>query len=148
MYFENYMTVKDIIYQICEKLGLKKEDGYWNHFGLYEVTTKDNTREETFVEDFNKLADVLASWEHEEDFYTSKLGIPFSAKFELYFKIRFYFDLQLDNMLDLQIAYNEACFMFKFCHCDMVLRDLTNLMALHLQIMFGNYSYEKAEEIK
>lgn len=106
VYFENYTTIKEVIEQICDKMEIPKE--YWSRFGLYEVTIKPDVREETFIEEFNKLADVLASWEHEENFYTKKLKVPFDGRFELYFKIRFFFPLNIENFLDLQILYNEV----------------------------------------
>ena len=107
LFFENYETVRDIIDQTCQKMGISKS--LWNRFGCYEVTFKDNVIEEAYIEEYNKMADVIASWEHEEDFYQSKLGKPINARFELYFKIRFQFEFK-DTPLDFLIKYNEVSF--------------------------------------
>lgn len=92
VYFENYTTIGDVLKQICQMMDINKE--HWTKFGLYEVTTKpDRIMEEAFVEDFIKLADVLASWEHEKLFYQRKTGSSIDSKHELFFKTRFFFPL-------------------------------------------------------
>jgi len=106
VYFECYETVKQIIEQICEKMGIKKD--LWNRFGIYEVSTKVFTREEAFIEEPNKLADVIASWEHEEDFYKEKTKKPLQVNFELFFKVRFVYSLDRNSYLDFLILYNEV----------------------------------------
>jgi MyTH4 domain len=107
VYFENYTVISDILKQICHMMEIDKE--HFSKFGLLEVTTKPGMQvEETFVEEFIKLADVLASWEHEKLFYQRKTGISFESKFELYFKIRFYFPLEKSVFRDSLLLYNEV----------------------------------------
>jgi hypothetical protein len=107
VYFENYTVISDILKQICELMDIDKEN--YSKFGLFEITTKSGGLiEETWVEDFIKLADVIASWEHERLFYQRKLGINLEAKFNLYFRIRFFFPLDRNVFRDLLLEYNEV----------------------------------------
>lgn len=107
VFFENYTIISDILKQICEMIEIPKE--HWPAFGLYEVTSKPGgVNEETYIEEFIKLADVLASWEHEKLFYQRKLGVNVEAKFTLYFKIRFQYPLDKTNMSDALLLYNEV----------------------------------------
>lgn len=110
VFFENYETVKDISDQTCQKLGIPKE--HWSRYGCFEITIKDNCIEEAFVEEYNKMADVVASWEHEEDFYLAKLGKKINVRFELYFKMRFYYPLNKELELDRLLLYNEVRSLF------------------------------------
>lgn len=115
VYFENYTTVSDVLKQICQMMEISKE--HWSKFGLFEVTSKPGRLvEEAFIEDFIKLADVLASWEHEKLFYQRKTGGSIESKHELFFKIRFFFPLDKNVFIDQDrsefnnslLVYNEV----------------------------------------
>ena len=107
VFFENYTVISDILKQICGLVGIDKE--HFTHFGLYEITTKQNgLHEETYIEEFIKLADVIAGWEHEKLFYQRKLGLNLDAKFNLFFKIRFAYQLDKTVFRDSLLLYNEV----------------------------------------
>lgn len=147
VYFENYTTIRDILRQICDMMEIERENS--SKFGLFEVCTKPGgIIEEAFIEDFVKLGDVVASWEHERLFYQRKLGITIEAKFALYFKIRFFYPLDLADFNQSLLVYNECCYMFKNCHCRISEDEMTELMGLHLHIFFGDHNDAKAEEIR
>ena len=147
VFFENYTVISDILKQVCVMMGIDKER--FTNFGLFEVTTKPGgIIEEAFIEEFIKLADVVASWEHEKLFYQKKLGTNIEAKINLFVKIRFYFPLETSVFRDSLLLYNEACYLFKYCHCQMTEEELIELMGIHLQIFFSNYTEMKAEEIR
>jgi len=147
VYFENYTVVSDILRQICEMMEIDRD--HFANFGLVEVATKQGgIVEECFVEDFIKVGDVIASWEHERLFYQRKLGTSIDVKFCLYFKVRFFYPLDRTDLNQSLLIYNECCYMFKNCHCNINDEELTELMGLHLQIFFGDHNDAKAEEIR
>lgn len=147
VFYENYTVLTDILKQICEMIEIDKEN--YKKFGIFEITTKPGGLiEETYIEDFIKLADVTASWEHEKLFYQRKLGQSLDAKFNIFFKIRFHFALDKTVFRDSLLMYNECCYIFKYCHCKLTEDELIELMGIHLQIFFGDHSDTKAEEIR
>jgi len=147
VFYENYTVISDILKQICVMMGIDKER--FTNFGLFEVTTKPGgVVEEAFIEEFIKLADVVASWEHERLFYQKKLGLNIEAKITLYVKIRFFFPMEISNFRDSLLLYNEACYIFKYCHCNVTPDELIELMGTHLQVFFSDHTPKKAEEIR
>lgn len=108
--FENYETVGGLISLICERLRLPER--LHDSFGLYEVQNEKLVRQESFIENFVKVGDVLSSWEHEADFLKAKNVESHYQQPTLYFKLRYFYTESLESKMDLHLLYNEACFYF------------------------------------
>lgn len=92
--FDHLDSIKDILKKICRRLEIPMSE--LSNFGIFEIGVKASLREECYIENFVKLADVLASWEHEKEFRKKQLTYNEADSFKLYFKIRFFvWDLEL-----------------------------------------------------
>lgn len=60
--FELYDTAEEVKFQIMTFLNVPRE--YHPYFGLYEIIEYPKYNEETFIEDFVRVSDVVGTFEH------------------------------------------------------------------------------------
>lgn len=97
-YVELYQTVEEVKFHILKTLDIPKE--YHTYFGIYEVNDYKNYFDETFIEDFVRCSDVLASFEFsgnkeisvskKDKIITNKLGYSTEVN-RLYLRVRYYY---------------------------------------------------------
>lgn len=61
-YFEVYDSMEEVKFQLLKFLHIPQE--YQNQFQLYEIVTYEDFNEESYIEDFVRLADVLGTFSH------------------------------------------------------------------------------------
>ena len=139
VFVENYQTVGDLKDIVIEKLGLDKEKRAL--YGFMEQTFRPDRIEECFVEDFVNVCDIISSWEHESYFYRkTNGGTPYIATFKLCFKLKHGFPLEEGSNLELNMHYNESCYLFRNLHYESSFDDLIMACALDLQIRCGDWN--------
>lgn len=139
VFVENYQTVGDLKDIVIEKLGLDKEKRAM--YGFMEETVREDRIEECYVEDFVSVCDIISSWEHESHFYRkTNGGTPYIATFKLMFKMKHQVELEEGSNLELNMMFNEACYLFKNLHFSCSHEDLIHLTALDLQIRCGDWN--------
>lgn len=105
--FESYNSVRQVKQSLFEKLDINpKRMGY---YGIYEVATYENKREERFLESSKNMADVLSSWER-----TRKLeqNINKQINFKLYLKIKYHFQISEEDTDTTSILFYENVYNF------------------------------------
>lgn len=135
---ESYTTMKDIRYEVIKRLNLNMTR--IPYYALYEVCTKADCVEERFLDDFDRITDVIAVWDKEKSFYTSQ---DQTIEFRIYLKIRFYYDYDekdLDTVTLLYLQSNYDVILGKF---KLEEKDIITLGAIQLLVNFGN-NKEKA----
>lgn len=145
---ENYWKIADLKEEIMSRLGM--DPSLKSFYSFVEQTRKPNKIEETYVEDFVFVCDLVASWEHESVFYKQALGgTGFQATFKLLFKMKYDSVKSLgDENHKLNILYNEACYFFQNLHLPMNYDNLVKLTALNFQIDYGDADSEKYDYLK
>lgn len=89
------------------------------------------------------MTNIVASWEHESYFYKKVLGgTPYNAVFKLLFKMKHHIPIEDENQ-NLNLMYNEACYLFNNLHFNASYDDLITLTALDQQIRAGNWDEDK-----
>jgi len=130
---ESYHTVKDLKGTIMKKLQFNPERiPYYN---LYEICDKEDKLEERFLDDGDKIVDILAVWENEIEDLTKKQK---TIDFMLYLKLQLFYnypqtDIDTITMIYVQTNYEviQGCFNIKE---EMII----SLASLQLMANFGS----------
>lgn len=135
---ESYTTVKDIRYEVVKRLNLNMTR--IPYYALYEVCNKPDCVEERFLDDFDRVTDIIAVWNRETSDFKSRSQ---EIEFRIYLKIRFFYDYDekdLDTVTMLYVQSNYDVVLGKF---KLEERDVVTLAAIQLLVNFGG-NREKA----
>lgn len=138
--FETYATVRQVKQQLIEKLEINpKRMGY---YGIYEVATFNDKKQERFLEASRNMADVLGSWEK-----TRKLeeNQDKEIDFKLYLKIKFHYKISEDDMDTTSILFYENVYNFLNARYNFDEKHIISLASLKL---LNDFSSDKEEAFK
>jgi hypothetical protein len=138
--FETYDSVREVKQAIIEKLVINpKRMGY---YGIYEVATYKDKKEERFLEGSKNMADVLSAWER-----TRKLENNHSQNidFKLYLRIKFHYKISDDDLDTLSILFYENVYNFLNGRYDLNEKFIISLASLKL---LNDFSSDKEEAFK
>ena len=138
--FETYESVREVKQALIEKLEINpKRMGY---YGIYEVATFKDKKEERFLEGSKNMADVLSSWER-----TRKLDINQDKEidFKLYLKIKFHYKISDDDIDTNSILFYENVYNYLNGRYDLNEKYIISLASLKL---LNDFSSDKEEAFK
>lgn len=145
LYVELYQTVEEAKFHMLKTLEIPKE--YHTYFGIYEVIETEAFYEETFIEEFVRCSDVLASFEisksdlvtsKKDQIITNKLGYSTEAN-RLYLRVRYYYQNPEDiiwTAIQDTFAITEI---WRLIICNRIILDkesLYNIIALKLKFIY------------
>jgi hypothetical protein len=138
--FETYESVREVKQALIEKLEINpKRMGY---YGIYEVATFKDKKEERFLEGSKNMADVLSSWER-----TRKLDInqDKEIEFKLCLKIKFHYKISDDDIDTTSILFYENVYNYLNGRYDLNEKYIISLASLKL---LNDFSSDKEEAFK
>ena len=90
---ESYTTVKDLKTTIMRKIQFNV--ARIPYYCLYEICTKKDTIEERFLDDSDKIVDIIALWDNEKE---DELNRKEVIEFKIYLKIQLFYNyIESDN---------------------------------------------------
>ena len=146
-FFESYSTIGELKIEIINKYGFDIDKK--NYYGIYEYCSKDKTSEENYINDKIKILDVIGSWSNEIDFSKNKFKInenDLNLTYRLYFLRRF--DFVTDKVQDKLLDYYLCCYQFFRNRFKFDYNTWKNLVALRLNIDFGECEKTIEDHIK
>lgn len=130
---ESYTTVKEMKQAVMNKLELLVSKVPF--YSLYEVCSKDNLIEERFVEDNDRIVDILAIWNREEEDF-KKAGLK--IEFRLYLKILIYYDYPEDDYDSITMLYVQNSYDVLLGKLDLEVSEAIELASYQLYVNYLN----------
>lgn len=116
------------LYEICEKsdvIGIILKS--INNFAI-------NSVEERFIENNERILDLLSSWEVEKN--SSKGNKP---EFKMYLRVRVFFPLKENDLDTVTMYYTQMVYDVTNGRLPLKEADILTLASLQLQVDFGDY---------
>lgn len=128
---ESYTTVKELKQTIMNKMELLISKV--PYYSLYEVCNKEKIIEERFLEDLDRVVDVISVWAREtEDHLLKKEKIDF----RIYLKLLIFYDFKNDDADTVTMVYVQTNYDVIVGKFDLEVSDAVELAALQLHINY------------
>lgn len=128
---ESYTTVKELKQGIMNKLELLVSKV--PYYSLYEVCNKETITEERFLEDFDRIVDVISVWAKETDDHLVKKE---KINFRIYVKVLIFYDFLDDDADTTTMVYVQTNYDIIQGKYDLEVEDAIELAALQLLINY------------
>jgi myosin-7 len=136
--FESYTTIKELKMNLMKKLGFNATRA--PYYSLYEICNKKDKVEERFLDDYERVADIIALWEKEiEECLKNKEQV----EFKMYLKIFLYFPYNENDIDTVSIIYYQTVYDTIGGKYQLREEDVVTLASLQLLIDYGT-DYESA----
>ena len=130
---ESYTTIRDIKVELMNRLDFNIQRAIY--YSIYEICEKNSGTEERFIDDGEKVCDILSVWstEIEKD---KKKGI--TSKFHFYLKLLIYYPFEKDDIDTLSVVYHQTVYDVISGKHPVDERKIINLAAYQLIVEFGD----------
>ena len=135
---ESYTTIAELKTLVMRKIQLNIIR--IPYFSIYEMCYKPDCIEERYLDEFDKVCDILSIWEKETE-SNKKKGIDIEFKF--YLKILLYYDFKPDDLDTLTMVYVQVNFDAIKGRYNLTQEDIIKLGAIQLYIDYGTLSKEE-----
>ena len=102
---ESYTTIRDLKIQLMNKLDFNIQRAVY--YSIYEICEKKSGTEERFIDDSEKVCDILSVWSNEL-IRDKKTGD--SSKFHLYLKLLIYYPFEKDDIDTISVVYHQTVY--------------------------------------
>ena len=102
---ESYTTIRDLKMQLMNKLDFNMQRAIY--YSIYEICEKKSGTEERFIDDGEKVCDILSVWSNEIDALKKKGE---SCKFHFYLKLLIYYPFEKDDIDTLSVVYYQTVY--------------------------------------
>ena len=102
---ESYTTIRDLKVELMNRLDFNIQRAIY--YSIYEICEKQSGTEERFIDDGEKVCDILSVWstEMEKD---KKKGE--TSKFHFYLKLLIYYPFEKDDIDTLSVVYHQTVY--------------------------------------
>lgn len=128
---ESYTTIKELKQAIMNKLELLVSKV--PYYSLYEVCNKEKVIEERFLEDIDRVVDIIAVWEREQEDHTK---IKMKIEFRIYVKIFIYYDYSDDDPDTVTLLYVQSNYDAIVGKLDLSIDESVDLASYQLYVNY------------
>ena len=137
---ESYTTIRDLKIELMNKLDFNIQRALY--YSIYEICEKKSGTEERFIDDSEKVCDILSVWDNEM-IRDKKTGD--TSKFHLYLKLLIYYPFEKDDIDTLSVVYHQTVYDVLTAKHPVDERKIINLAAYQLVVEFED-DEEEAEK--
>jgi len=130
---ESYTTIRDLKYELMNKLDFNLQRAIY--YSIYEICEKKSGTEERFIDDSEKVCDILSVWDSEIQ-KDKKSGE--NSKFHLYLKLLIYYPFEKDDIDTLSVIYHQTVYDVLTSKHPLDERKIINLAAYQLVVELGD----------
>ena len=138
---ESYTTMGDLKKTIMNILDFNSSRAIY--YSMYEICVKESTFEERFIDDSEKVCDVLSVWNSENDILIKKGE---KCEFKFYIRLLIYYPFTENDVDTLSVVYYQTVYDVITGKHHVDLRKIITLASLELVNECGN-DEEKAKEL-
>ena len=139
---ESYTTIRDLKIELMNKLDFNIQRALY--YSIYEICEKKSGTEERFIDDSEKVCDILSVWDNEM-IRDKKTGD--TSKFHLYLKLLIYYPFEKDDIDTLSVVYHQTVYDVLTAKHPVDERKIINLAAYQLVVEFEDDEEEAEKKI-
>ena len=128
---ESYTTIRDLKCELMNRLDFNIQRAIY--YSIYEICEKKSGTEERFIDDGEKVCDILSVWNNEME-RDKKTGD--TSKFHFYLKLLIYYPYEKDDIDTLSVVYHQTVYDVISGKHPVDERKIINLAAYQLVIEF------------
>jgi hypothetical protein len=128
---ESYTTIRDLKCELMNKLDFNLQRAIY--YSIYEICEKKSGTEERFIDDGEKVCDILSVWNSEME-KDKKEGDE--SKFHFYLRLLIYYPFEKDDVDTLSVVYHQTLYDVISGKHPVDERKIINLAAYQLVIEF------------
>ena len=102
---ESYTTIRELKIELMNKLDFNIQRAIY--YSIYEICEKKSGTEERFIDDAEKVCDILSVWNNEIDAIKKKGE---TCKFHLYLKLLIYYPFEREDIDTLSVVYYQTVY--------------------------------------
>ncbi len=128
---ESYTTIRDLKCELMNRLDFNIQRAIY--YSIYEICEKKSGTEERFIDDAEKVCDILSVWNYEME-KDKKSGE--TSKFHFYLKLLIYYPFEKDDIDTLSVVYHQTVYDVISGKHPVDERKIINLAAFQLVVEF------------
>ena len=128
---ESYTTIRDLKCELMNKLDFNLQRAIY--YSIYEICEKKSGTEERFIDDGEKVCDILSVWNSEME-KDKKEGDE--SKFHFYLRLLIYYPFEKDDVDTLSVVYHQTLYDVISGKHPVDEKKIINLAAYQLVIEF------------
>ena len=128
---ESYTTIRDLKVELMNRLDFNIQRAIY--YSIYEICEKKSGTEERFIDDSEKVCDILSVWNNEMERDKKQGDI---SKFHFYLKLLIYYPFEKDDIDTLSVVYHQTVYDVISGKHPVDERKIINLAAFQLVIEF------------
>ena len=137
---ESYTTIRELKTIVMRKLSLNISR--IPYFSIYEMCFKPDCIEERYLNEFEKVCDILSVWQKETENFKKK---NIDVEFKFYLKLLLYYEYNPEDIDSVTMTYVQCCFEANKGRYNLSEEDILKLAAIQLYIDYGHLSQEEMQ---
>ena len=137
---ESYTTIRELKTIVMRKLELNISR--IPYFSIYEMCIKPDCIEERYLNEFEKVCDILAVWQKETESYKEK---NINVEFKFYLKLLLYYEYNPEDIDSVTMTYVQCNFEIIKGLYNLTEEEIIKLAAIQLYIDYGNLSQDEIQ---
>ena len=129
---ESYTSIRDLKFELMNKLDFNTQRAIY--YSLYEICEKKNCTEERFIDDGEKVCDILGVWANSVE-REKKNGE--TCKFHFYLKLLIYYPFEKEDFDTVSVVYYQTVYDVLSCKHPVDKRQIIHLAAYQLVSELG-----------
>ncbi|MCQ2820065.1 MAG: hypothetical protein MJ252_22590 [archaeon] len=144
---ESYTTIRDLKTTLMRKLKLNITR--IPYYSLYEICTKPTRIEERYLDESDKVADILAIWAKETKQWNDDHVLTPNQKidFKFYVKMQLFYEYNADDVDTVTMQFVQTCHDVVTGKYQLTEQEVARLGALQLYVNHGNKSFDELNGI-
>ena len=135
---ESYTTIRELKTIIMRKLSLNISRIPF--FSIYEMCYKPDSIEERYLNEFEKVCDILSVWQKETEAYQKK---NINIEFKFFLKLLLYYEYNPEDLDSVTMTYVQCNFEAVKGRYNLTEEEIIKLGAIQLYIDYGNLSHDE-----
>ena len=135
---ESYTTIRELKTIIMRKLSLNISRIPF--FSIYEMCYKPDSIEERYLNEFEKVCDILSVWQKETEAYQEK---NINIEFKFFLKLLLYYEYNPEDLDSVTMTYVQCNFEAVKGRYNLTEEEIIKLGAIQLYIDYGNLSHDE-----
>ena len=145
---ESYTTIRELKTQVMDKL--KLNISRIPYFSIFEMCYKTNCIEERYINEFDKVCDILSIWQRETENYKKEKeklkDKDTNIEFKFFLKLLLYYDFNHEDLDSVTMTYVQCNFEVINDRYNLTEEDIIKLGAIQLYVDYS--SFERVETLK
>ena len=137
---ESYTTIRELKTIVMRKLCLNISR--IPYFSIYEMCYKPDCIEERYLNEFEKVCDILSVWQRETETYKKK---NINIEFKFFLKLLLYYDYNPEDIDSVTMTYVQCQFETIKGKFNLTEQEVIKLAAIQLYIDYGHLSTDQLQ---